>query len=117
MNNKFYFQYNLKADNHKNGLTNHYIDVKVERMPNTSIIYTTPLVEKIDLRVVKNWNTAMDDMEQIGEKHFKEIIEQEKIEAAKKTLQQFDNPVLDRMSNAVEVGTIIINETGYAAAL
>jgi hypothetical protein len=117
MKQTYYFQYNLPADNHRDSLTDHYIDVKVERIDKTFITYTTPLVDRMDLRIVKDWRKVLDDVDAIGENHFKEIFEQEKIEAAKKTLQQYDNPVLDRMSNAKDLGTIIINETGYAAAL
>jgi len=93
----YYFQYNLPADNHKHGNTDHYIDVKAEKMLFSDIVYSTPIVEKVDLRVVINWDRVLIDIEEIGRKHFEEVIKQEKIDAARKVLSVYENPITERM--------------------
>ena len=116
MKKNYYFQYNLPADNHIDGATDYYIDVKAERLSNSSHIYVIPLVEKIDLRVVKDWRKVLNDIEKIGEEHFKNLLEQEKIEEARKTLSLYENPILDR-GNAKPLGTIVINDKGFATTI
>jgi len=115
MTQTYFFQYNIPADNNYLGTTDRFINVLVQWNGNTYSTDSRPIVNvkpvifhSTDLRMVKNWDIALDEMEKIGEKHFADEARQKKIQEAKDLLALSDNPVLDRYSNIDPFFTEII---------
>jgi len=107
---KHFFQYELPAENHREGKTGHVIDIiatwdgfMISNKPYPFIRYN--LITKNDLFAVKDWYKVDMACEEIAKEHFIPLVKQQKIKDAQEQLKQarealneFENPILERMA-------------------
>lgn len=107
MTHAYFFQYNVPADNARSGFTNMFVNVFSEwnaeqfyQDGRPMIISILPVIRHLfDLTIVKDWQKAVNDIEDIVEKHFAEIAEKIKIENAQKVLSGLTiAPTLERFN-------------------
>lgn len=113
MRKTFFFQYEVKPE-YTRVDSERTIDVLIEwrgefytsqRAP--MVWASFPTLGTYDLKFISDWPAVISECEEIGERHFAEIAKQEeakahadKIAEARALLQEYENPVLERMAPA-----------------
>jgi hypothetical protein len=105
---KYFFQWNIPADNQFCGRTDDYVTVIAEWRGDfyndgiTPYVSLTPVTHHFaDLISVIDWYKAKCDIETIAQSHFADIAKQERIKQAQAVLSVYDNPILNRLETAV----------------
>jgi hypothetical protein len=101
----FFFQYDIKPEHRQQYERYRQIDVIIEWKGGTystdgrPIVYVSfPSIDVSDLCIVTDWRAVVNECEKIGEAHFAEAAKEEKIKRARAVLNEFENPILERMA-------------------
>lgn len=107
MRKTFFFQYDVKPEHRREHTGPRTIDVLIEFTGATyerdgrPIVFTSfPFLKNSDLIVVTNWMQIIVECDKIGEAHFAEEAREEKLRQARAILNEYENPVLERMAPA-----------------
>lgn len=73
----FFFEYNVPAGNNWCDRPDSYIDVVAKRHAQGLVIVTPVIHHNFDLRKVRDWNKALNEIQKIADDHFNSLTEPE----------------------------------------